>query len=204
MYSSNCIIFRQLGFMISCVFSCVPVTCPDPEPLENADVTILSRNFSGFAFYICSEGYEMLGSDQLRCNASGQWELQGSAAPECRERTCEIVPVIEHATTKVETMSFGSKAEYVCNHGYMLRGVGRLECGPDGRWFPQGSTECVEIDCGDPPLVENSHRDFTSTGLGASVVYSCEEGYVLSGSDTLECSEDAQWEGDTPLCNPVR
>ena len=67
-----------------------------------------------------------------------------------------------------------------------------------------GSTECVEIDCGEPPVVENSVRHYTSAGLGAEASYSCEEGFVLSGRDTVECGSNALWLGSLPICNPVR
>ena len=52
-------------------------------------------------------------------------------------------------------------------------------------------------DCDSPrPL---SYGSFTLSVSGATVAYSCNAGYSLSGSETSECQADGAWSG-THIC----
>ena len=55
---------------------------------------------------------------------------------------CEIPPNPEHGYVDTSTGTvFNSLAMYSCDVGYMLDGVSRSVCGPDGIWSP-GTPTC--------------------------------------------------------------
>ena len=58
------------------------------------------------------------------------------------------------------------------------------------------------IDCGDPATPADGQRSLTGTTFGSEVSYSCNDGFVLSGSARRECNISG-WSGSLPVCNQV-
>ena len=91
----------------------------------------------------------------------------------------------------------GSVATYTCNDGYLLFGDKTRTC-RDGMW---SGTEpvCVLNACG--PLSDPANGNVTVSGLasGSTATYSCDSGYMLSGTGTRTC-QNLQWTGEAPIC----
>ncbi|KAL2306814.1 hypothetical protein Nmel_004752, partial [Mimus melanotis] len=59
------------------------------------------------------------------------------------------------------------------------------------------------ITCGPPPAVLYGRVEGSDYRWGASVSYSCAEGYQLSNTAILSCEGRGVWRGDIPQCLPV-
>ncbi len=58
-------------------------------------------------------------------------------------------------------------------------------------------------DCGALSHPSNGRVTYSppdTTTFGARATYSCDTGYTLQGSRTLECQADETWSGSTPTC----
>ncbi|XP_038057867.1 fibrillin-2-like isoform X2 [Patiria miniata] len=66
---------------------------------------------------------------------------------------------------------------------------------------PIDSGENDRPPCGQPPGIENG--SYEAYNHGASVSYSCDEGYhiYMFGSRERHCREDGRWDGSTPVCS---
>lgn len=58
----------------------------------------------------------------------------------------------------------------------------------------------VVISCGDLPAPPNGKKIGSQNTFGASAIFSCNPGYVLSGSTVRECLLSGLWSGDETRC----
>ena len=57
--------------------------------------------------------------------------------------------------------------------------------------------------CGDPGQPLNGYRlpdDRTTYSVGATLHFSCAEGFTLVGADILRCMNNGTWDHQRPLC----
>ena len=58
-----------------------------------------------------------------------------------------------------------------------------------------------EVDCGNPPNVDNANISFIGTTIGLLATYTCNEGYVLgSGTFTSTCDTSGKWTPNSMSC----
>ena len=61
-------------------------------------------------------------------------------------------------------------------------------------------------DCGSPPVISNGNVDFNNHTLNGSLAtYTCNNGYLLNGQDTITCLTNmmevpGMWSADLPVC----
>uniref|UniRef100_A0A3B3UG07 Sushi domain-containing protein n=1 Tax=Poecilia latipinna TaxID=48699 RepID=A0A3B3UG07_9TELE len=100
--------------------------------------------------------------------------------------------------------SVGTRVTYFCNSGYRLssKELTTTVCQPDGTWSNHNKIpRCIVISCGDLPTPPNGKKIGTQTTFGASAIFSCNLGYVLTGSTVRECLLSGLWSGmDTQKC----
>ena len=60
------------------------------------------------------------------------------------------------------------------------------------------------VDCGAPQDFSAVNVSYSSTTLNSTATYSCPNGSVLIGVETIVCQEDGQWSDDDliPQCKP--
>ena len=56
------------------------------------------------------------------------------------------------------------------------------------------------VTCADPGQIENGGRTGGSLACDASITYTCNECYTLTGTATLTCGINGQWNAQTPIC----
>ncbi len=54
--------------------------------------------------------------------------------------------------------------------------------------------------CGLPESTENGYFVLQATIPGSKVMYGCDDGFELIGSDTRTCGTNEQWSGSAPRC----
>lgn len=179
---------------------CNAVWCGDPPPVQNAKAVVDGQHFRDRGYYVCNEGYDMHGSNVVQCSADEVWT---GSLPHCELVTCGVVPVIPHASTIVHKTTYGSKASYECNRGYILRGSSLVECKANGTWAYENRPICVPVECGDPPPIRNGDVRAPETSFDGIATYFCFEGFKLIGKPVVHCADTGQWSGTGPRCDPV-
>ena len=64
----------------------------------------------------------------------------------------------------------------------------------------KGSAYLVFADCGDPTPTSGMANSSTYT-FGSVIEITCNAGYVIVGTSTIECQADGTWSG-SPTCDP--
>lgn len=175
-------------------------SCGKPEDIPNASYTGTSFNFNDRLKYRCEKGYTLMGTRRRRCGAGGKW----SKAPKC-SRPCGKPEDIPHTKVNGSSYNFGDTLTYSCEKGYALKGPKSRTCDEDARWSV-GPT-CTRIQCTHPlgyskrklskGNVSSSDPEFFE---GATLVFECNEGYELKGSDTMTCLEFGWRPRSPPYC----
>ena len=72
------------------------------------------------------------------------------------------------------------------------------------RDVPQRINICIPassaVDCGDPGTPTNGKHTLSSTTYSFVVTYTCDEGYILQGSNSRTCQSNGEWSGSVPQC----
>ncbi|RWS22939.1 P-selectin-like protein, partial [Leptotrombidium deliense] len=100
----------------------------------------------------------------------------------------------------------GSQCKFSCDSGYALKGSDILTCSAKGNW-DQAAPKCVQEqqDPTCPALDAPEHGAkggacFEGARVGASCAFKCDDGYELTGKETLVCQADGNWDDDVPVC----
>ncbi|XP_050819072.1 E-selectin isoform X13 [Gopherus flavomarginatus] len=157
--------------------------------------------------FACEEGFVLKGSDRLQCGASGEWDGQ---QPECEVVQCDGLKAPAHGSVTCSPASgnflWNSTCEFACEEGFVLKGSDRLQCGASGKWNGQ-QPECEVVQC--DGLKAPTHGSVTCSPASGNFLwnstceFACEEGFVLKGSDRLQCSASGEWDGQQPECEAV-
>ena len=117
-----------------------------------------------------------------------------------------------------KTTTFNSRAAYSCNNGFLLVGQTTRVCQRNGEWSGKAPVCKSKLkydiqwfmrscflhadQCPNLRHPENGLVRFGSQGrsVGAEVWYSCNSGYILTGTESRECQRDLTWSGESPIC----
>ncbi|XP_022181036.1 sushi, von Willebrand factor type A, EGF and pentraxin domain-containing protein 1 isoform X2 [Myzus persicae] len=179
--------------------TCEPRTCGAPGVIPNGWHQGDCSDFGCRVFYKCSEGYELTGKSERLCHSDGYWVPKD--LPSCVPVDCGPPESPYNGNAVFTSTSYNSVVSYECKYGYLLSGEPTRRCGADGKW--SGTTPiCQEIDCGSPGELHNGWLENTEsgTGLGATIIYRCQDGMLLVGNSSTVCLADGQWRYPPPLC----
>lgn len=181
--------------------SCQRIVCPIPEFFLNGDVQFNELYVGDSIHYSCDSGFELLGNKVRVCTSSGTWN---GSRPVCRKVVCTDPPIYKHAVISSNTTEYSAFGEvaYMCLPGYTMIAQGTVHCNGKGHWEGSGPT-CTKIHCEKPRFIANGDVQYNDISYGSSVTFSCQNGYILSGSRIQFCLESGLWNGSTPSCNPV-
>ncbi|XP_038604790.1 complement decay-accelerating factor isoform X3 [Tachyglossus aculeatus] len=187
--------------------------CPPPQNIANG---AWQRNGSeelvagASVFYTCDSGFSLIGNRDLVCGSDGTWN---GPPPECKATLCPPPQNISNGAWQrngSEELVAGVSVSYTCERGFSLSGNRDLVCGSDGTWSGP-PPECKATLCPPPQNVSNGawqRNGSEELVAGASVFYTCERGFLLTGNRDLVCGSDGTWSGPPPECkgfceNPV-
>ncbi|XP_067945466.1 complement factor H-like [Watersipora subatra] len=170
---------------------CDVITCEMPPTPDNAGlVSMTGTQFGQTVTYQCLPGYTTDDPTYITCQLNGEW----SRAPNCtlssivEEIDCDVAPQVENGNVLLAT---GTEAKYTCISGYKMTGESVIECQSNQEWstLPQ----CHKVNCGPPPVVDNSKRQVSGQSYNDTVRYECDVGYEMTGDDTVLCQETGYW-----------
>ncbi|XP_061544982.1 sushi, von Willebrand factor type A, EGF and pentraxin domain-containing protein 1 isoform X2 [Phycodurus eques] len=177
--------------------------CPMPQRGENtvlSDQALLMNTFpeGSNVTLVCSNGFEKeSGSDGISCQA-GNWtriELL------CKKINCGVPK--SQLNMKFNTSAgtlFGDVVKVTCDKGYQISGSSYKQC---YSWGWMGKAKCHIKTCKKPAEVTNGKNSWDSKVLptyGQVILYNCDEGYTLTGNDTIQCSETGEYDSLPPEC----
>uniref|UniRef100_A0A673A611 Sushi domain-containing protein n=1 Tax=Sphaeramia orbicularis TaxID=375764 RepID=A0A673A611_9TELE len=199
---------RGLRKMRSVLLMCLCVVraaadCPKPTGGDNMVLTDASHLINEFPINTevtleCANGYTIeSGSGIITC-IDDKW-----TEPEliCKKKDCGDPKPQPHMSFDLnEGTLFSAAAEVTCDKGYETSGSSHIYCYNDG-W--RGKPRCEIVTCQKPPEVTNGESTWDSADdpkYGEIVQYVCNEGFTLTGEDSIMCTEHGEYNSDPPQC----
>ncbi|KAM6305472.1 LOW QUALITY PROTEIN: P-selectin-like [Aegotheles albertisi] len=171
-----------------------------------------SHPFGDFSYnstctFECQEGFERRGAGVLRCLPSQQWSAE---TPTCTATACPVLTAPDRGEMNCSHLhgdfAFGSTCAFSCQNGFVLMGPESRECTATGTWTGD-APHCEVINC--PVLsapdqgemnCSHLHGDFA---FSSTCAFSCQNGFVLMGPESRECTATGTWTGDAPHCEAI-
>ncbi|XP_008277593.1 complement decay-accelerating factor isoform X2 [Stegastes partitus] len=180
--------------------------CPKPQGRENIVLTneaLLMNDFpeSSEATLECANGYvRESGSGIITC-IDKKWTEPDLT---CKKKDCGPPKPQENMSfnTSAGTL-FGAVIRVICDKGYRISGSSYKQCFAAG-W--SGRAKCNIVTCATPPEVTNGKSSWDTQDhpkYGEIVQYTCDEGYTLTGNDSIVCRETGKYDSQPPECNGV-
>ncbi|KAI3368816.1 hypothetical protein L3Q82_025802, partial [Scortum barcoo] len=169
-----------------------------------------SNRFNSSCLFHCKLGFQLVGESQLLCQASGHWD---NPIPLCQVEQC---PVLDHTNISAGSMncshpiapySYNSTCEVRCEEGYEPSRHDQIRCDHNGQWT-DSIPECTMKKCS--PILFPATGNMTCVdtlepfSFGSQCNFTCQEGYNLTGDNTLTCLASGQWSKPTPICTVVQ
>ncbi|XP_062523950.1 CUB and sushi domain-containing protein 3-like [Corticium candelabrum] len=161
---------------------CIPRSCPDPN---NSNFT--NGRMQGNAYFYpmtislkCINGHELVGGGPyFQCNQSGQWhEVSKHSNEALNQPTERINSELEKVKNCISPIPETIRTKHFL---------------PKVRQFPT----CQPVWCGRPPLLLNGRYEGHVFTYGAMVLYHCNVGYCLVGTNTSICLKEGYWLSNT-------
>ncbi|PWA15041.1 hypothetical protein CCH79_00008738 [Gambusia affinis] len=179
------------------------IDCGHPGSPPNGMLTGEKFTFGSTVRYSCLGGRQLKGESSRMCQLNGMWS---SPMPFCSgdiTGSCGDPGIPSHGSREQTDFRIRSKVYFTCSEGYELIGSAERMCFPNGTW--SGTQPfCKPIQCGNPGTPSNG-RVFRLDGttFSHSVIYSCMDGYLLTGATTRLCQANGTWSGAQPNCTMI-
>ncbi|KAI2521278.1 CD46 molecule [Homo sapiens] len=203
-----------LAAMVLLLYSFSGETCPYiRDPLNGQAVPANGTYEFGYQMhFICNEGYYLIGEEILYCELKGSVAIWSGKPPICEKVLCTPPPKIKngkHTFSEVEVFEYLDAVTYSCDPApgpdpFSLIGESTIYCGDNSVWS-RAAPECKVVKCRFP-VVENGKQ---ISGFGkkfyykATVMFECDKGFYLDGSDTIVCDSNSTWDPPVPKCLKV-
>nr|XP_054765086.1 P-selectin-like [Lytechinus pictus] len=191
---------------------CEIVVCPLPEVFHSELSSVfgncsegISINFNTTCNFECSEGYDLIGSESVRCQSNG---TLSESPPTCNVVSCSIPVIPSHLSTMTSQCNGGQSINYTdsclysCDVGYNLIGSESVTCLANTS-LSDFLPICEVVTCSVPQLLPPLS---TSCPMGQEVNYntscefSCSPGFDIIGSTSIDCLANGTFSGDIPMC----
>uniref|UniRef100_A0A3Q3X6W8 Uncharacterized protein n=1 Tax=Mola mola TaxID=94237 RepID=A0A3Q3X6W8_MOLML len=182
---------------------CIVVDCGHPGSPPNGVLSGDKFTFGSTARYSCLGGRQLKGESSRTCQLNGMWS---APMPFCSGDTagsCGDPGIPSHGSREQTDFKIRSKVYFSCSEGFDLIGSSERMCFPNGTW--SGTQPfCKPVQCGNPGTPSNG-RVFRLDGttFSHSVIYSCMDGYLLTGPTTRQCQANGTWSGVQPNCTMI-
>lgn len=167
---------------------------------------LTAKENSNFCFLF---SYYLVGRKFILCQLKGARTFWSHAVPRCEKILCSPPPKIKNGKytfSDVDIFEYAESVTYSCDpsHGedeFSLVGEKSLYCVANGVWS-SSPPECRVVKCLYPEL--KNGRQITGFRkkyyYQATVMFECNLGYHVRGSDTVVCNSNSTWEPPIPTC----
>ncbi|XP_038571972.1 P-selectin isoform X2 [Micropterus salmoides] len=185
------------------VKKCSPIFSPVTGNMTCVD-TLEPFSFGSQCNFTCQEGYYLTGDNILTCLASRQWS---EPTPTCTVVQCDSLKAPPRASMQCQdplgVHSYGSICTVQCEEGFDLIGTNVTNCSSQGNWS-HALPVCQAKRCGpknSPPHGSLSCSDPNgSFSFGSRCTTACNDGFLLNGTASTECTSLGMWSADIPRC----
>ncbi|XP_014388054.1 PREDICTED: complement receptor type 2 isoform X2 [Myotis brandtii] len=197
---------------------CEAIHCPPPPVIDNGRHTgVMAKQFLyGIEIsYECDQGFSLLGERNIRCISDSEGHGSWSAPPPRCLKPPPVAhcphPEVKHGYTLNKARSSYSHNDIVyvaCNQGFIMNGSDLIRCHTNNKWVP-GVPTCIKkafVGCQPPFKMSNGNHtggERARFSPGMSIVYRCDEGYLLVGEALLICTHEGTWSHPAPFCKEV-
>ncbi|XP_007164009.2 membrane cofactor protein-like isoform X1 [Balaenoptera acutorostrata] len=191
--------------------ACTRKQCPNLGDPANGQIRYPNGSilFGSQVHYVCNDGYFLIGSSILYCEISGSTVSWSDNPPICEKILCKPPEKIlngKYTNSHKDVFEYSEVVTYSCDASngtdpYSLVGESKLVCIGSDKWSSD-PPQCKVVKCV-YPYVENG---VIVSGLGskfyynATIVYRCNKGFKLNGSNKIVCSANSTWEPEIPTC----
>uniref|UniRef100_A0A3Q3RJK8 E-selectin n=1 Tax=Mastacembelus armatus TaxID=205130 RepID=A0A3Q3RJK8_9TELE len=196
------------GQWTASVPACTIKKCPPISVAVIGNVTCVDTlepfSFGSQCNFTCQQGYYLTGDSTLNCLASGQWS---KPTPTCTVVQCNSLQVPLHAFMQCHDLlgpsSYGSICTVQCEEGFDLIGTNVTKCSSHGNWS-HALPVCQAKKCS--PIKTPPHGSLScadpngSFSFGSRCTTTCDEGFLLKGTASTECTSVGMWSAEIPLC----
>nr|CAB3265951.1 E-selectin-like [Phallusia mammillata] len=184
--------------------TCIRVTCDiaATSNIANGETICEESNFyASVCVFSCRIGFYLEGDETTTCQQNGEWTV---SKPTCQRVTCEKqdVEIGNGLSVCSDSNFYGSTCTFACDEGYLLIGPARVTCQDNFIWSTPPSF-CEQITCEKQAYndFENGDAECTDSNIyGSSCAFTCDDGYFLTGQDTIQCIGDGVWSNPPPSC----
>ncbi|XP_008683287.2 C4b-binding protein alpha chain [Ursus maritimus] len=188
---------------------CTKKRCRNPGELQNGKVIAKTDHFFGSHIeFVCSEGYILIGAATSYCEIQDKGVDWSEPLPLCVIAKCEPPPDIsngKHNGEDEDFYTYGSSVTYRCDPNFSMIGKASISCTVEnntiGVWRPSPPT-CKKVICPKPEVKNGKAISGFRTiyTYQNSMIFDCEEGFILKGSSLIHCGEDNDWDPPPPIC----
>ncbi|KAK6484186.1 P-selectin isoform X2 [Huso huso] len=195
---------QWIGQMPTCkAVKCEALSIPSHGSMDCAH-PIEKFSYNSGCWFGCKEGFLLNGTNSTQCTSQGRWSAQ---TPACQAVKCEALSIPSHGSMDckhpIEKFSYNSGCWFGCKEGFLLNGTNSTQCTSQGRWSAQ-TPACQALKCQSlkTPIrgVMNCSHPFGDYRFNSSCEMGCEEGFIMRGSDILQCNASGLWTEPLPTC----
>ncbi|KAK1127629.1 sushi, von Willebrand factor type A, EGF and pentraxin domain-containing protein 1-like [Acipenser oxyrinchus oxyrinchus] len=161
-------------------------------------------SYNSGCWFGCEEGFLLNGTNSTQCTSQGRWSAQ---TPACQALKCESLktPIrgVMNCSHPFGDYRFNSSCEIGCAEGFIMRGSDRLQCNASGLWTePLPTCQALKCETLLAPIrgVMNCSHPFGDYRFNSSCEIGCAEGFIMRGSDRLQCNASGLWTEPLPTC----
>uniref|UniRef100_A0A8D3CAD4 CUB and Sushi multiple domains 3a n=1 Tax=Scophthalmus maximus TaxID=52904 RepID=A0A8D3CAD4_SCOMX len=204
LFGSSVLTCQPVGHWDKPLPECIgTVNCGHPGTPPHGVMSGEKFTFGSTVRYSCSGDRPLIGDSSLTCQLNGHWS---GPLPHCSGDSggaCGDPGTPAHASREAGTFKVRSKVRFTCAVGHTLYGSAERICFPNGTWSGR-QPFCKPVQCGNPGTPAHGRISrVDGTTFSHSIVYSCMEGYFLSGSPTRQCLANGTWSGTAPNCTMI-
>ncbi|XP_077127218.1 CUB and sushi domain-containing protein 3 isoform X7 [Ranitomeya variabilis] len=203
LFGSSVLVCQPNGQWDKSLPECIMIDCGHPGVPPNAIISGEKFTFGSTVHYSCTGRRTLIGHSTRTCQLNGQWS---ASLPHCSGDAsgwCGDPGSPTHGSREGTEFRTKNTMRFSCEVGYVLHGSEERTCLSNGSWTGR-QPECKAVQCGNPGTTANG-RVFRVDGttFSSSVIYSCVDGYILSGSNIRQCTVNGTWSGALPNCTII-
>ncbi|GAB0200053.1 complement receptor type 1 [Grus japonensis] len=189
---------------------CQGILCDPPPDIphgRHSGHLMGTFSYADVVTYTCEPGHPLAGEPSIFCTTvDGEHGVWSGPPPRCGEVKCPQPPGIangKHSGQPSDTHLPGSAVQYSCRDGYSLVGNASISCTAEGTWS-RPRPRCEAIGC-KRPEIENGRVNGLETmyKLADIVIFECNFGYALKGSQESQCQFGGTWDPPVPICEKM-